>query len=96
MSKIASKIETKDLDPDEGVFLCEDKQKLFQKYYPPFGNRQNPEFLNVVISDEAGSIKWLDLTTFIRKPNELSSDEQLLHMQENIEQSEAPPYLKKC
>lgn len=80
MSKIASKIETKDLDPDEGVFECEDKQKLIEKYYPPFGNKQNPEFLNVVISDEAGSIKWLDLTTFIRKPNQPSSDEQLLHM----------------
>ena len=45
----------------------DDFKGYYEKFYPPFGNRENPEFLNVVISDEAGNIKWLDLTTFIRK-----------------------------
>lgn len=58
----------KTVDPEEGTFKVGVHEELYEKYYPPFNNRENPEFLNVVISDEAGNIKYFDLTTFIRKP----------------------------
>ena len=48
------------------------------RYYPPFGNTKNPEYLTVVFSDDSGNIKWLDLTTFIRKPDQPPSEEELL------------------
>ena len=53
--------------------------------------------MNVVLSDENGNIKWLDLTTFIRKPdaqNQLLTDDELLNAQD-ILKSSAPPYLKR-
>lgn len=53
-------------DPEEGKFNVADQDALCKKFYPPFNNNENPEFLNVVITDESGCIKWLDLTTFIR------------------------------
>ena len=65
-------------DPDEGEFKCSDEQKLYEKYYPPFNNSQNPEFLNVVISDDSGAIKWFDLTTFLRQDDKVEhTDEEL-------------------
>ena len=49
-----------------------------KKFFPPFNNQENPEFLNIVYSDENGSIKWLDLTTFIRMPLDPIKDESEL------------------
>ena len=45
-----------------------------------------------MLSDEAGTIKWLDLTTFIRKPfgQEMPDEEQLATMQSNNTGTPAP------
>lgn len=48
----------------------------------------------MVISDDAGNVKFLDLTTFIRKPDEPMTDYQLLNAQD-IVNSSAPPYLSR-
>ena len=80
------------VDPEEGTFKTNEFDAFYEKYYPPFNNRDNPEFLNIVISDEAGNIKWLDLTTFIRKPSgqKLPNEEKLVQMQK-IKTSSVPP-----
>ena len=66
--KSASPRAGRSLDPEEGVFRNEDNKHLFERYHPPFGNSENPNYLNLVISDEHGNIKWLDLSSFIRNP----------------------------
>ena len=55
-------------DKEEGYFKNKDHKHLFERYYPCFGNSENKYYLNVVISDEQGNIKWLDLSSFIRTP----------------------------
>ena len=42
----------KSKDPDEGVFRNEDNRHLFDRYYPPFGNSENKNYLNIVLSDD--------------------------------------------
>lgn len=44
---------------------------------PPFGNNENPKFLNIILTDEQGSIMWLDLTSFIRQPLREASESEL-------------------
>ena len=55
-------------DAEEGYFKNKDHKHLFKRYYPCFGNDENKFYLNLVISDEQGNIKWLDLSSFIRTP----------------------------
>ena len=56
------------VDPEEGIFLNSDNEHLFPRYYPSFGNSENPFYLNLVLSDVQGNVKWLDLSAFIRRP----------------------------
>ena len=65
--KVESPKATKSQDPEEGFFRNKDKEHLFQRYYPSFGNSENPNYLNLVLSDEHGNIKWIDLSSFIRR-----------------------------
>ena len=65
-------------DSETSKFHTSDYADLFPKFYPPFDNRENPEFLNLIITDESGCIKWLDLTTFIRDPQTKLTESDLI------------------
>ena len=54
-----------------------DHESIFPKYYPPYGNNENPFYLNLVFGDEEGNIKRLDLTAFIREPTQETIDSNL-------------------
>ena len=91
----STKVKSRAQDPEEGDLTVEAQEEYCTKFYPPFGEHENPEHFNLIISDESGSVKWLDLTTFIRKPLEQLEDARLSEMQADPMASR-PPYIERC
>lgn len=72
-----------------------DHEAFYERVLPPFTNNENPEILNIVISDENGSIKWLDLTCLIRCPKIKATDAELIQMLDWKRKGTKPPYFEK-
>lgn len=82
----------KESDPEEGTFYNEDFEKEFKNFMPPRKVENCLYKLTLIVGDEQGNIKWLDLTAFIRKVE----DEKLFDNREASLFSVAKPSDGKC